>query len=105
MAELNVTMDRALSPGEEAHLDQVCNRFESACKNTGPDRPPPQIEGFLADTPEPARSVLLRQMLLLEIDYRKLRGELPAPDDYGSRFPGLSSGFPAEAFPSPVAGP
>ena len=36
--------------------------------------------------------MLLRQMLLLEIDYRQLRGEIPSPDDYGSRFPGLASG-------------
>src|SRR5260370_4783850 len=105
MATLNVTMDKALSAAEEAHLDQVCNRFEAAWKIAGPGVPPPRIEEFLADTSEPERSVLLRQMLLLEIDYRQLRGEMPAPDDYGSRFPGLSSEFLAEAFPALESAP
>src|SRR5260370_34801873 len=105
MATLNVTMDKALSAAEEAHLDQVCNRFEAAWKIAGPGVPPPRIEEFLADTSEPERSVLLRQMLLLEIDYRQLRGGVPAPDDYGSRFPGLSSGFLAGACPALAAAP
>lgn len=105
MANLIATMDRALSAAEQARVDQVCNRFEAAWKIAGPDVPPPRIEEFLADTSEPERSVHLRQMLLLEVDYRRLRGEIPAPDDYGSRFPGLSSGFLAEAFPAAGAAP
>ena len=101
MGELLDTIDEALPPPPAVQLEQVCDRFESAWKSAGPGGPPPRIEEFLADALEPARSVLLQEMLLLEIDYRRLRGERPVAEEYGPRFPGLSSQFLAEAFPAP----
>src|SRR5437868_5578 len=101
MGNLFATIDQVLSSPQAVHLDQVCDRFESAWKNAGADDPPPRIEAFLADTSEPERSMLVQQLLLLEIEYRRLRGETPAPDEYGSRFPGLSSRLLDEAFSAP----
>ena len=103
MGEVLATIDEALSPPQAVHLDQVCDCFETAWKNARPGGPRPRIEDFLVDTREPERSLLLQQLLLLEIDYRRLRGESPAAEEYGSRFPGLSSQFLIEAFPPPPA--
>jgi WD40 repeat protein len=45
------------------------------------------IEAYLGDTPEPARSVLLRELLGLELAYRRHRGESPTHAEYGQLFP------------------
>src|SRR5262249_25432903 len=44
---------------------------------------------FLTEVPEPQRSTLLRELVLLDADYRRQQGETPAPDDYRPRFPEL----------------
>jgi WD40 repeat protein/serine/threonine protein kinase len=65
--------------------DQVCTRFEIACKaNTLP-----RLEDFLGDTPELARSVLLRELLVIELAYRRRRGEECRVQEYQTRFPNL----------------
>ena len=89
MADVIVTIDEPLSPPQAVHLDQVCDRFETAWKNVRPGGPRPRIEEFLVDTREPERSRLLQQLLLLEIDYRRQGGEQPCQEDYRSRFAGL----------------
>jgi hypothetical protein len=48
-------------------INDVCNRFERAWQ-AGPR---PRLEDFLADTPEPERSALLRELIALDIDYRR----------------------------------
>src|SRR5260370_36279613 len=85
MSELIATLDEVLPPPQAVHLDQVCDRFESAWKSAGASGPGPRIEEFLGDTREVGRSVLLRQLLLLELDYRRMPGEDPAPAEYGPR--------------------
>jgi hypothetical protein len=97
MPEMIATMDELLSPEQALHVNAVCDRFEAACKAAGPDGPPPRIEDYLGETAEPGRSVLLRHLVLLDIDYRRLRGEGPTPEDYQPRFPALSGRFLAEA--------
>src|SRR5262249_38315394 len=54
---------------------------------------------------DPERSLLLQQLILLDVDYRRLRGEAPIPEHYGSRFPGLSSRFLSDAFAAPAVLP
>src|SRR5262249_16748472 len=68
--------------------DEVCLRFEAAWREGGQ----PRIEDFLAAAPEPERPGLLRELVGLEIDYRRLRGENPRPEDYRDRFPALDVG-------------
>jgi tetratricopeptide (TPR) repeat protein len=62
---------------------QACDRFEAAWK-AGP-RPSP--ENFLTAVNGPARSALLRLLLLLDWDYRQRAGDEPHPADYFDRFP------------------
>ncbi len=63
-------------------IEQVCDRFESACQLGSP----PLIEDYLRQHPRIAAE-LLRPLLTLEIDYRRQRGEKPAWSDYRGRFP------------------
>jgi hypothetical protein len=67
-------------------INEVCNRFELAWQ-TGPR---PRLEDFLGDTPEPERSALLRELIALDIDYRRRAGENPTAEEYHARFPALA---------------
>src|SRR5262249_29102298 len=40
---------------------------------------------------EPERSALLRELVLLDIHYRRQQGETPRVEDYGPRFPELDA--------------
>jgi WD40 repeat protein/tRNA A-37 threonylcarbamoyl transferase component Bud32 len=82
----------ALSPTLARRIDQVCNHFEHAWRSS----PPPRIEDFLSDATEPERSALLRELILLDVDYRRRRGEVPRTEDY-ARFPELDATWLAEA--------
>jgi serine/threonine protein kinase/tetratricopeptide (TPR) repeat protein len=73
-----------LSPAEARQIDQACDRFEAAWKAGQRPRP----EEYLAPASEPARSALLRQLLILDWDYRRRAGEHPCPSDYHALFPG-----------------
>jgi serine/threonine-protein kinase len=69
----------------EAQVDQICDRFENAWKQGQR----PRIEDFLAALAEPGRSTLLRELIKLDIVYRRLAGENPTAEDYRERFPDL----------------
>jgi serine/threonine-protein kinase len=74
----------ALSPSELARrADAACDRFESAWR-AGLR---PRIEDVLADFPEAARPALFRDLLGLELAYRRLAGEATDPDEIRLRFP------------------
>jgi serine/threonine protein kinase len=64
-------------------VEEICNRFEAACR-AGDN---PRIEEYLGETPEPARSVLLYELLALELEYRRRSGDAPTPEAYHARFP------------------
>jgi tetratricopeptide (TPR) repeat protein len=67
-------------------LDEACFRFEMAWK--AGQRP--RIEDWLRDMPEPERAALLRELIALEIEYRREAGEEPQLEEYQARFPGLA---------------
>jgi predicted Ser/Thr protein kinase len=73
--ETSIAVDR--------QIDQVCNRFEAACK-VGP---PPPIEPFLEGWPGADRSALLRELVLLDEHYRHKKGHPSSASDYQVRFP------------------
>jgi WD40 repeat protein/tRNA A-37 threonylcarbamoyl transferase component Bud32 len=82
--------DKATLPLDvERRLDQVCDRFEGAWKHG--ERP--RIEDILAATPEAERSALLRELIPLEIAYRRLRGEQPTLAEYQARFPSVEAAW------------
>jgi len=64
-------------------IDRVCAAFEEAWKSGGH----PAIEPFCADAAEPERSALLRELLLLDVDYRERSGDPPSRQEYYLRFP------------------
>jgi tetratricopeptide (TPR) repeat protein/tRNA A-37 threonylcarbamoyl transferase component Bud32 len=64
-------------------MDQICDRFEAAWQAGGQ----PRIEDYRDDLAGPGRAVLLRDLLVLELAYRRRRGEQPTPAGCRSRFP------------------
>src|SRR5262245_21013807 len=73
----------SLTPEAVRRIDQACDQFEAAWQ--AGERP--RIEEYLGNAAGPERSALLRQLLLLEWDYRRQAGEHPTPADYLPRFP------------------
>jgi eukaryotic-like serine/threonine-protein kinase len=64
-------------------INERCNRFEAAWKSGAR----PRIEEYL--TPSWTDFSLLRQLVLLDVDYRRKHGECPRSEDYFERFPDL----------------
>jgi serine/threonine protein kinase/formylglycine-generating enzyme required for sulfatase activity len=73
----------ALPPLLARQVEEACQRFDSAWR--AGQRPP--LEDHLAGLPEPARAVLLGELLELELSYRRGAGEAVRPDEYRQRFP------------------
>jgi WD40 repeat protein len=69
--------------------DAVCDRFEAEWGAGGC----PRIEDFLAGEEGPVRDHLLRELVLVEVECRRARGEEPTADEYARRFPGLPSSW------------
>jgi Flp pilus assembly protein TadD len=70
----------------QSQIDEVCDLFESALKGGGR----PRIEDYLNESPVPARAALLRELIPLDMEYRKRNGETVSEDDYRERFPSWS---------------
>jgi serine/threonine protein kinase len=68
------------------HLDRVCNDFEAAWR--AGQRP--RIEQNLLDIAERERSPLFTELLKIDLAYRRLAGEQPAPEEYQALFPDLA---------------
>jgi eukaryotic-like serine/threonine-protein kinase len=75
-----------LSPDAARRLDAVCNRFEAAWK--GPT--PPPVEDFLDGWEGTERHALLRELVALDVDYRRARGQVVRAEEYRDRFPELA---------------
>jgi WD40 repeat protein len=73
-------------------VDEACNRFEVAWR----DEARPHIEDFVAELAEPERSALARELILLDLYYRRRLGEAPDPDEYRHRFPDLGAAWLAD---------
>jgi WD40 repeat protein/serine/threonine protein kinase len=68
-------------------IDAICDRLEEALQTGRPWR----LEDFLATVEELEQPALLRQLLLLEWDYRQQRGDRVDVMDYLARFPAHST--------------
>ena len=66
-------------------LDEVLHRFEDVWRAGSR----PAIEDYLGDIPEPERAALVRELVAVEVYYRRLGGDDPQPADYQERFPAL----------------
>jgi serine/threonine-protein kinase len=82
------------------HAEQVRRRFEAAWRSG--ERP--RIEDCLAGEPDPVARFLLRERLLVELEYLGQAGEGPRPEEYLQRFPTLDPAWlPSAAGPATVA--
>jgi serine/threonine protein kinase len=73
----------ALPPALARRVDQVCDRFRAAWQ-AGRQ---PAVEPFLKGFAGAERALLLRELLALEVAYRRQQGEQPAHEEYRQRFP------------------
>src|SRR5262245_54868469 len=76
---------KTLTEEEEDYLDRACDAFEEAWK-TGQC---PSIQQVLEEAPAGGalRTQLLRELLRLELSYRRKRGERPTREEYRDLFP------------------
>ncbi len=75
----------ALTPEAERQVDEACNRFEAAWK--GPIAP--RIEDFLEGWAGAERHALLYELVGVDADYRRVRGEAVRTAAYLGRFADL----------------
>ena len=75
--------DGGLPLAEWKRIDAVCNSFEAAW--AADERPDPAA--FLGDTSGPTRDRLFRELLAIDLDFRRGRGEVPLASEYRDRFP------------------
>ena len=75
--------DDSLSLADKQRIDRLCLQFEDEWLAGAR----PVLEPYLRQMPPPSRGVLLRELLLLELDYRRSLREHPRLDDYLARFP------------------
>ena len=78
-------------------VDRVCDQFEAAWR-AGPR---PRIDDFLTQFPTAERSDLLRELLLLDLDYCRQLGESPTLEDYRAQYPALEFDRFANLFTQP----
>ncbi|MGZ3382263.1 MAG: serine/threonine-protein kinase, partial [Isosphaeraceae bacterium] len=67
-----------------ARIDVVCDRFEAVWQTGGR----PSIHEFLDDVSDLDRTVLLRELLMVDLACRRCQGERPDTADYIDQFPG-----------------
>src|SRR5437870_1894065 len=82
-------------------IDRACNRFEAAWKAAAR----PRIEDYLVEVPDPARPDLLRELIALDADYRRLAGEAPRSEDYRALLSGPEPPWLATAVAPPPPAP
>jgi len=63
----------------------LCNRLEAGWRRGDP----PALEDLLADVPDDERAQILRRLVPLDMDYRRLAGQEPHVAEYRARFPEL----------------
>ncbi|MGD0283963.1 MAG: serine/threonine-protein kinase, partial [Dissulfurispiraceae bacterium] len=68
----------SLTPEVFEQVDAICQAFETQWQSGKR----PAVSEFVSGIEEPVRSVLLRELLLLDIEYRQKTGEQPQAEDY-----------------------
>ena len=68
-----------------AHIDQACDTFESEWRAGRR----PRIEDFLKSVSEDQQWSILRELLAVEIEYRRSQDEYPDLEDYCKTLPFL----------------
>jgi serine/threonine protein kinase len=82
-------------------VDPICDVFEAAWRAARSSGARPRIEDFVGDIAEPARKLLLRELVVSDAHFRRQVGEQPNPEDYQARFPDFNPVWLAAAGPGP----
>jgi serine/threonine protein kinase len=77
VSERPVNGDESLPLELTRAVEAVCDRFEAALKANQR----PRLEDFLPDVPDTARGLLLRELVLREVAYRRRMGQIPERED------------------------
>jgi tRNA A-37 threonylcarbamoyl transferase component Bud32 len=85
------------------HLDQVCDRFEDAWRAVAGGAARPRLQEFLGAAAGPEQAVLLRELVALEVYYRRRLGEQPRVEDYD--WAGLDPGWLRRRLETPADPP
>jgi eukaryotic-like serine/threonine-protein kinase len=101
MVDIRLLNQGSLPCSLELHIDAVCQAFEAAWKSTLDSDDRPCIEEYLDILGEPERAALVRELLLVELHYRRRWGDVPCAEDYTGRFPGLHPDWLAHALTAP----
>jgi serine/threonine-protein kinase len=93
--------DKASLPlADQVRNDALCDRFEAAWR--GDERP--ELLDFLSGIPGPGRAVLFRELLALDLEFRRAAGECPDAEGYRRRFSEFAAVIEA-AFAAPTSDP
>jgi hypothetical protein len=77
--------NRGMPADPLVEVHRICERFETAWKAAGAGEPP-RVEEYAAGAAEPQRA----RLVVLDVSYRRKRGEAPQVESYHQRFPRLS---------------
>src|SRR6516165_4931119 len=77
------------------HVDHMCDCFESSLRAWQSGQRP-YLADFLGAARGPERSILLRELIQLEVHYRHARGEAWSVKEFHSQFPELDTQWLAD---------
>jgi WD40 repeat protein/tRNA A-37 threonylcarbamoyl transferase component Bud32 len=80
-------MSDSLPVALQLRIEEVCSRFEAAWQAADSAATAPRVEEHLSAADGPERAALLRELLRLDVHYRRRHGESPGADDYTARCP------------------
>src|SRR5262245_56200376 len=96
MSRRTETSFGSLPTAAQQHVDSLCNEFESAWRSGAT----PNIADILERLADlNCRAILFRELLRIDLDWRKRQGSQLTPDDYWDRFPEMAT-ILAEEFKS-----
>ncbi len=72
-----------LPVAELVRIDEACDQFEAAWRS-GEE---PDLTSSLETVPDRARGRLLRELLAIDLEFRRRRGELCRPEEYHASLP------------------
>jgi len=75
----------ALSAAQQAFVDRLCDAFERHCRKSSQSA----IERFVKQSPAEIRPQVICELVAIELEYRRRRGDIPTWADYERRFPSL----------------
>jgi serine/threonine protein kinase len=84
-------------------LDSICDRFERAWQELRAGDSPPRLEEYVEEVAAEARPDLLRELIPLDIAYRRDHGQQPQAMDYQHGFPDLDPAWLAQRIAEPPA--